>query len=61
MKSSKGADMSSPVPLTPVQCNVDANGEFKLNLRFLFYPDTPDVIFLEGKVLKDCKDNFDTI
>lgn len=57
----QGVDISSPVRLTPVQCDGDANGEFKLSLRFLFYPDTTDVIFLEGKVLKDYKDNFDTI
>lgn len=47
----QGADISFPVRLTPVQCDGDANGEFKINLRFLFYPDSPDVLFLEGKVL----------
>lgn len=55
------ADISFPVRLTPVQCDGDANGEFKINLRFLFYPDSPDVLFLEGKILKDYKDNFNTI
>lgn len=57
----KRADISYPTCLMPLQCDGDASGKFKvISLRFLFYHDMPDVIFLERKGIKDYKDNIDT-
>lgn len=56
----KRADISYPTCLMPFSVTVMLVVNLVISLRFLFYRDIPDVVFLERKGIKDYKDNVDT-